>query len=149
MIIEIRQLDLFSVPKDYYLCQCISADFGMGKGIAVEFNKRFDMKNKLKKKYGSRISEWDKNPVSAKGECILEGKVFNLITKREYFNKPVYAELTSALIDMRDIAEKEGISKIAMPRIGCGLDRLNWIRVEYLIKKIFEKTDVEILVCEK
>lgn len=40
--------DLFSVPDDYYLAHCISADFAMGKGIAVEFNRRFDMKNKLK-----------------------------------------------------------------------------------------------------
>ena len=39
--------DLFSVPNDYYLAHCISADFGMGKGIVVEFNKRFDMKKKL------------------------------------------------------------------------------------------------------
>lgn len=39
---EIR--DLFSVSEDYYLAHCISADFGMGKGIAIEFNKNFDMK---------------------------------------------------------------------------------------------------------
>ena len=39
--------DLFTVPEDYYLAHCISADFGMGKGIVVEFNKRFDMKQKL------------------------------------------------------------------------------------------------------
>lgn len=39
--------DLFTVPEDYYLAHCISADFGMGKGIVVEFNKRFDMKRKL------------------------------------------------------------------------------------------------------
>ena len=36
---EIR--DLFSVPDDYYLAHCISADFGMGAGIVIEFNKRF------------------------------------------------------------------------------------------------------------
>ena len=45
---EVR--DLFSVSDDYYLAHCISADFGMGKGIVVEFNKRFDMKNKLQVK---------------------------------------------------------------------------------------------------
>ena len=37
--------DLFSVSEDYYFAHCISADFGMGKGIVVEFNKRFDMKH--------------------------------------------------------------------------------------------------------
>lgn len=39
---EVR--DLFSVSDEYSLAHCISADFGMGKGIVVEFNKRFDMK---------------------------------------------------------------------------------------------------------
>ena len=48
---EIR--DLFTVPEDYYLAHCISADFGMGKGIVVEFNKRFNLKNKLVKSYGN------------------------------------------------------------------------------------------------
>ena len=39
--------DLFSVSDDYYLAHCISADFGMGKGIVIYFNKKFDMKRKL------------------------------------------------------------------------------------------------------
>ena len=39
--------DLFSVPDDVYFVQCISADFAMGKGIAVQFNQRFDTKNKI------------------------------------------------------------------------------------------------------
>ena len=37
--------------------------------------------------------------------------------------------------------------KIAMPRIGCGLDRLEWGNVRRMIKCLFADTDVEILVC--
>lgn len=44
MIYKEEVKDLFTVTEDYYLAHCISADFGMGKGIVVEFNKRFDMK---------------------------------------------------------------------------------------------------------
>ena len=47
MIYKEEVRDLFSVPEDYYLAHCISADFGMGKGIAVEFVKRFDTRNQL------------------------------------------------------------------------------------------------------
>lgn len=82
---EIR--DLFSVPEDYYLAHCISADFGMGKGIVVEFNKRFDMKNKLQSKYGSYLQKY------TNGDCILEGRVFNLITKPQYWSKPTYTSM--------------------------------------------------------
>ena len=47
MIYKEENKDLFKVADEYYLVHCISADFGMGKGIVVEFNKRFDMKRKL------------------------------------------------------------------------------------------------------
>ena len=49
MIYNEENRDLFSVPEDFYLVHCISADFGMGKGIVVEFNKRFNMKEQLNK----------------------------------------------------------------------------------------------------
>ena len=56
---EVR--DLFSVPDDYYLAHCISADFGMGKGIVVEFNKRFDMKHILQTKYPDYVNQFHQN----------------------------------------------------------------------------------------
>ena len=31
--------DLFSAPDEYYFAQCISADFKMGAGIALQFKK--------------------------------------------------------------------------------------------------------------
>ncbi len=49
MIYKEEKCDLFSVSEDYYLAHCIGADFGMGKRIVVEFNKKFDMKKKLQK----------------------------------------------------------------------------------------------------
>ena len=138
---EIR--DLFSVPDDYYLAHCISADFGMGKGIVVEFNKRFDMKRKLQTKYGSYLSKY------TNGDCLLEERVFNLITKPQYWSKPTYASMRNALISMKDKCRGHKITKVAMPVIGCGLDRLEWCKVSEIIKEVFEDTDVEILVCKQ
>ncbi len=50
--------DLFSVPEDYYLVHCISADFALGKGIALEFKKRFDMKNLLNSQNPDYLEQW-------------------------------------------------------------------------------------------
>ena len=144
---EIR--DLFTVPDDYYLAHCISADFGMGKGIVVEFNKRFDLKNKLVSKYGSFVNHWDNSTNDHKGSCILEERVFNLITKSNYWNKPTYDTLTQALKCMRILALHNNIEKIAMSIISCGLDRLQWGKVSEIIKEVFADTDVEILVCKQ
>ena len=147
MVFKEEFRDLFSVPQDYYLAHCISADFGMGKGIVIEFNKRFNLKQKLQNKYPNHLGEWLLNKWSF--NCILEGRVFNLITKERYFHKPTYYTLTGALVMMRDICIKNNITKVAMPVIGCGLDRLLWNRVSNIIKEIFEETEIEILVCKQ
>lgn len=145
MIYKEEVKDLFSVPNDYYLAHCISADFGMGKGIVVEFNKRFNMKKKLSEKYPDYYNKYVENKI--KGDCILEDNVFNLITKSRYWNKPTYETLENALEQMKYICEVNYISKIAMPIIGCGLDRLQWKNVKVIINNIFQDSDIEILVC--
>lgn len=139
--------DLFTVSEDYNLAHCISADFGMGKGIVVEFNKRFDLKRKLQSKYPDYLNQYTHKRIS--GDCLLEGKVFNLITKERYFNKPTIITMRLALEKMKQICLENYIKKIAMPVIGCGLDRLNWNDVSEQIKSVFTDTDVEILVCKR
>ena len=37
MKLTIEHRDLFTVPEDYFLCHCISADFALGAGIAKKF----------------------------------------------------------------------------------------------------------------
>ena len=139
--------DLFTVPEDYYLAHCISADFGMGKGIVVEFNKRFNLKRKLQTKYPDYINQYTHKRIG--GDCLLEGRVLNLITKERYFHKPTIITMRLALKKMKQICLEHNIKKIAMPVIGCGLDRLNWNDVSEQIKDIFADTDVEILVCKR
>ena len=144
---EVR--DLFSIGEEYYLAQCISADFGMGKGIAVEFNRRYDMRNKLINKYNSFLMYWDTPDGKYQGTCILEDKVFNLITKRNYWLKPTYETISRALMHMKIIAMSNNVNKIAMPLIGCGLDRLDWNNVSKIIQNVFSDTNIEILICKQ
>ena len=147
MIYREENKDLFSVSDDYYLAHCISADFNMGRGIVVEFNRRFDMKRKLQSKYPNYLSQYTHKRIG--GDCILEGKVFNLITKERYFHKPTIITMRLALEKMKQICLENNIKKIAMPVIGCGLDRLNWNDVSEQIKSIFTDMHVEILVCKR
>lgn len=139
--------DLFAVPEDYCLAHCISADFAMGKGIAVEFNRRFDMKNKLKAHYPDYLDQWQRE--KKRSGCILAGRVFNLITKERYFQKPTYETLRGALECMKALCVQKGVRRAAMPVIGCGLDRLAWEQVSAVIQDVFSDTGIEILVCIK
>ena len=147
MIYKEETRDLFTVPEDYYLAHCISADFGMGKGIVLEFNKRFDMKRKLRTLFDGYLDEFLE--YDYKSDCLMIPPVFNLITKERYYQKPTYETMRGALEMMRKLALKNNVKKIAMPIIGCGLDRLKWNKLSEIIKDVFKDTYIEILVCRQ
>lgn len=140
MTFEIRKGDLFTAVGEYYLAHCISADFALGAGIAKQFTARLDMRNRLKSQYGDIPME------DRVGRVFTVDRVFNLVTKSRYFHKPAYEVLGKCLEEMRDIMEERGIKRLAMPKIGCGLDGLDWGRVENMIREIFGSTDAEIVV---
>ena len=80
--------------------------------------------------------------------------VANLVTKEKVHDKPTYNSLKDSLIDLRDWTIRAYYSgrisslKIGMPLIGCGLDALPWEKVEIIIKKVFNNTNIEIFICE-
>lgn len=148
MIYREERRDLFTVGSDYYLAHCVSADFKLGAGIAVEFNKRYGMRRKLLNMAPiSTYAFWDNMDMSSRGMSILVDNVFNLVTKRNYYNKPTMSSIKNALNWMRNDCLTLGIKKIAMPKIGCGLDGLSWPKVSDTIKQVFCTTDIEILIC--
>ena len=151
MIYKEEKRDLFTLPGEYMLAHCISADYALGAGIAKIFRDKLGVKNALSKLYG-------KNNWNGKGRCEIvrvpndSGEmvyVANLITKSRYFQKPAYGSLEESLTDMSHKLAQDypEVKKIGMPLIGCGLDRLQWNKVSEIIKQVFEKTDYEIIVC--
>lgn len=150
MVYKEEYRDLFSVSNDYYLAHCISADFKLGAGIAVQFNKKYNCRRRLFDLFpGSRTPYWDKLQDRFKGICVVTDPVYNLITKRNYWDKPTLLTIRNALNWMKEDCEIRNIKKIAMPMIGCGLDKLKWDDVSKIIKDVFKDTDIEILVCKK
>ena len=135
MIYREVKKDIFTMENKYYLAHCISQDCALGAGIAVEFEKRFNLRQKL-------IRLNFQFPT-----CIKIDKVLNFVTKEKCWHKPTYQAINDALWEMRYLVEAEGIKHIAMPKIGCGLDRLLWSEVKNIINNIFNAVDVEIVVC--
>ena len=140
MIFKEEKRDLFTMPEDYALAHCISADFALGAGIAKEFDKRFNCRRKL-------INMYKKSLVGCSVILFSDHVIFNLVTKRNYWDKPTLNAIKNALDWMKDQCEMYDINKVAMPRIGCGLDRQNWSDVKALIEDVFKDTDIEIVVC--
>ena len=83
----------------------------------------------------------------------IQNQVFNLVTKEKCFFKPNYRALSAALVDMafkfNKIHKYLPSDIVVMPKIGCGLDRLEWYAVKPIIKEAFEFTDIRIIICNK
>ncbi|XP_066481301.1 ADP-ribose glycohydrolase OARD1 [Tiliqua scincoides] len=132
------QGDLFSCPGTDSLAHCISEDCHMSAGIASIFNKKFGGVQELLEQQ-KKIGE----------VAVLKREnryVYYLITKNRYFHKPTYDNLRKSLEAMKFHCLKHGVSHISMPRIGCGLDRLNWSKVSTMLEEVFEDTDIKITV---
>lgn len=139
---EIKQ-DLFKVDDSYTLVHCIAADAAMGAGIAVQFARRFPRMTSILRQSSLSV-----------GTAMVffpnqdqDYTVINLITKERSWHKPTYQSFTESIQSMKYTVERYRIAKLAMPKIGCGLDGLNWNICRSIIQDEFADVDVEILVC--
>lgn len=137
---ELKEIkgNLFTSPIKNY-CQCISADFVMGAGIAVQFNSLFNTKENLIKRFGDCRTSFK----SMGGLCLKDGCVYNLVTKLNVWDKPTLLTMRNALIDLKHKAAANGVNEFSIPRIGCGIDGLNWEDVKEVIRDVFKDTETK------
>lgn len=134
--ITITKGDLFAYEGTHALVHCVSADFALGAGIAVQFNMRYNMRNRLKQAV-----------LSPKiGDAVYLTPAWNLITKQRYWEKPTYETLRMALNNLKLQASAMKQKQLAMPAIGCGLDRLSFPIVKQMIEDIFAGSDISVLI---
>ena len=124
--------DIFKAPKYFALAHCVSADLRMGRGIAVRFRQLFGKQDELAAQ---------KQKPGGCAHIINDGQhIFYLVTKHRCFEKkPLFCHLRSSLQKMRNDMLYYGIDAVAIPRLGCGLDKLNWSSVRALIEDIFRR----------
>ena len=101
------------------IAHCISAKAKMSKEFAERFCRKVnglqEFFRKSKPTVGSIIPYWD--PES-------NNFIYNPVTKSKFFEKPKLDNLRISLENMRGHALLNNITKISMPKIGCGLDNL-------------------------
>lgn len=125
--------DLFSSEDS--LAHCVSSCLEMGKGIAVEFKKRF-----------GRVEELKKQNSIVPYLQVGDRYIFYLVTKEKYYGKPTYDTLYSSLLELKKLLLQLNITNLSIPKIGCGLDRLDWKKVKSILIEIFSNTNISITV---
>jgi O-acetyl-ADP-ribose deacetylase (regulator of RNase III) len=89
------------------------------------------------------------------GDCWLwkadnQPWVFNLGTQEGYWrSRASYEAIETAVRSMRQQSDAEGLSSIAMPRIGVGYGGLSWKKVRSIIEAIFDAWHGTLVVYEE
>jgi O-acetyl-ADP-ribose deacetylase (regulator of RNase III) len=81
-----------------------------------------------------------------------EGKpwVFNLATQEGYWrSRATYEAVEAALRRMRELADAEGVTSVAMPRVGVGYGGLSWRKVRAVIERVFDDWPGRLVVYEE
>lgn len=137
-------LNIMSAPQSYYLSQGISKDLNFSTGLPALFERMYGMKEKIEASY---VDDYTDNVDIELGEAILVDNVFNLIVKENSYNKPDSDRLLDAIVNMRDQMDAKMIKKLAIPKICCGRNGLEWDDVRSMFEFVFADSDVQILVC--
>ena len=113
----------------------------MSKGFAAFLSQQIhglrDACRRTKLFTGQTFPFWDQTGIRY---------IYNLVTKTKYSEKPNLRTLSLILEEMKSLERLHGISTIAIPKIGCGLDQMNWQEVVKLLGDIFAYSNFRIVV---
>jgi hypothetical protein len=73
--------------------------------------------------------------------------IYNLISKGSSAQLPDRSDFEDSLRALKRALLAHGEKRLAIPRIGAGIDRLNWSDSAGFIQELFADTDIEIMVC--
>ncbi|CAG9831573.1 unnamed protein product [Diabrotica balteata] len=138
--IQEENRDLFDMPEDWSLAHCVAEDLRMGSGIAVMFRNSFGMVDVLLNQR--------QMPGGLAFLKINKRYIFYLITKKKSSDKPTYKDFWCSMKNLRDTIKRFEVVKLAVPTLGCGLDRLDWSTVKHMISFLFKDIPINIVVCK-
>ena len=115
----------------------ISSDAEMRKGFANTISKRIPL-----------FKDYCRKRLFDTGGIITfrtdDNFVYNLITKANHYEKPTTDTIKTTLLAIRDHALGLILSCIAMPKIACGLDGMEWKEISSLIEQAFKNSGITI-----
>lgn len=164
MTVEIINADLFDVKADAY-AHGVNCQGKMGKGIALEFKKRWPDNYRYYadecKAHQQRKNKdmWIVYPCLSLSFDGYKEVIFNLFTQIKTGQCAEYRYVYHAMVNMKeDVKKRNGlyrlgalikpVKSIAMPFIGCGIGGLHKDGVEAIIRHVFDDWEGVVYICD-
>lgn len=141
--------DMFSTTYDAYV-NPVNCKGVMGKGLALEFKKRYPMYFKL---YKDICDQGKLKPgyIYWTRDITTNIIIINFATKDHWKDPSKIEWIDDGCTKLRDylLENPHNIEDIAIPKLGCGLGGLDWSYVRNIFLKYFNDiTNVDIYVYE-
>ena len=155
MLLNIVRQDITKLSGNCVICHCISADAAMGAGVALALVRKYpDLKPTVRSILKTTHSDTLVGHVVFYADSYSHTLIANMVTKQNHWDKSTtmpsgyyLKNLKECLENVRSVMDGLSEKKLAMPKIGCGLDRCSWGDVLQLIDDAFGNSDIEITVC--
>lgn len=155
MLLNIVRQDITKLSGNCVICHCISADAAMGAGVALALVRKYpDLKPTVRSILKTTHSDTLVGHVVFYADSYSHTLIANMVTKQNYWDKSTtmpsgyyLKNLKECLENVRSIMDGLNEKKLAMPKVGCGLDRCDWNDVLQLIDEVFGDSNIEITVC--
>ena len=153
---EIKR-DICTMPDEYIIAHNIDGgEVALGAGVALALCNKYpalrgSVQNIIKEtKEEGNLVVGDIFPVECNGRTII-----NMVTKEHFYFRVGYGiseedylkNEKDCLLELRKIMVEAGLNKLALPKIGAGLDGCPWEKTYNLITSIFEDTNIDICIC--
>lgn len=144
IIIQKDSENIFNDIQRDALVNTINCVGVMGKGIALEYKKRYP---KMFKQYQQACN--DRKIEIGKMWCFHTptNLIINFPTKDHWKNPSKYEWIELGLIDLKKVIQEKKIKRIRIPALGCSNGKLSFTKVLTLMEiHLKELVDVQILV---
>ena len=119
----------------------------MGKGIALQFKKRFPHNFKIYKKACDEGTFSVGQVLVVEDSNLMQEKIIiNFPTKKHWRGNSKYEYIETGLSALKEAIRNYNIKSVAIPPLGCGHGGLEWGKVKVLIEDALKDLDCEIEV---
>lgn len=137
--------NMFDYPADI-LCNTVNCVGVMGKGVALEFKKRYPAMFRV---YRQVCRRGDLSPGGLFPWKTPDGRlVINFATKDHWRDPSRYSYIRDGLNLLRQLLLVHRGKRVHIPALGCGNGGLDWNEVRPMIQNALEDVDAEIWVFE-
>ena len=148
--VTVRKGDLFNFKEKEGEVVAIvntgSGDVDYWSLLPGQFNKRFGVNRFIKSQRRGQDSEiyYQQNVVDA--YTGMRRNVITLIVKRHEGETVDLDNLNRLLWKLRDFCEANGIQKLVMPKLCCGVHGCDWNNVGPLLRGVFNGSGIKVFV---